>query len=143
MVHSEALVLDLLAPELERRYAARPERLREWVAGNPDAEIVVVDEVQKVPALLDVVHQLIEADSRQRFVLTGSSARKLKRAGVDLLAGRALLRSMHPFLAAELGVRFDLGLALQQGLLPLVWDSDRPEETLQAYVSLHLKEEVA
>ena len=142
MVHPEALVLDLLAPELERRYAARPERLRELVAGNPDAEIVVVDEVQKVPALLDVVHQLIEADSGQRFVLTGSSARKLKRAGVDLLAGRAVLRSMHPFLAAELGERFDLELALRQGLLPLVWDSDRPEETLQAYVSLYLKEEV-
>jgi predicted AAA+ superfamily ATPase len=142
MVYPEALVLDLLAPELERRYAARPERLRELVAGNPDAEIVVVDEVQKVPALLDVVHQLIEADSGQRFVLTGSSARKLKRAGVDLLAGRAILRSMHPFLAAELGERFDLELALRQGLLPLVWDADRPEETLQAYVSLYLKEEV-
>jgi predicted AAA+ superfamily ATPase len=142
MVHPQALVLDLLAPELERRYSARPERLRELVAGNPDAEIVVVDEVQKVPALLDVVHQLIEADSGRRFVLTGSSARKLKRSGVDLLAGRAILRSMHPFLAAELGERFDLELALRQGLLPLVWDSDHPEETLQAYVALYLKEEV-
>ena len=93
MVHPDALVVDLLAPELERRYAARPERLRELVAGHSEAKVVVVDEVQKVPALLDVVHQLIETAPTPRFVLTGSSARKLKRAGVDLLAGRAILRS--------------------------------------------------
>jgi predicted AAA+ superfamily ATPase len=142
MIHPDALVVDLLAPELERRYAARPERLRELVAGHPEAKVVVVDEVQKVPALLDVVHQLIETAPTPRFVLTGSSARKLKRAGVDLLAGRAILRSMHPFLAVELGERFDLELALRQGLLPLVWDSDHSDETLRAYVSLYLKEEV-
>lgn len=142
LVHPKALVVDLLAPDVERRFAARPERLRELVAGHPDDPVVVVDEVQKVPALLDVVHQLVELAPRPRFVLTGSSARKLKRAGVDLLAGRAILRSMHPFVAAELGERFDLELALHQGLLPLVWDSRRPEETLRAYVSLYLKEEV-
>jgi predicted AAA+ superfamily ATPase len=142
MVCPDALMVDLLAPELERRYAARPERLRELVAGHPEAKVVVVDEVQKVPALLDVVHQLIEKAATPRFVLTGSSARKLKRAGVDLLAGRAILRSMHPFLAAELSERFDLEVALRQGLLPLVWDSDHADETLRAYVSLYLKEEV-
>lgn len=142
MVYPDALVLDLLAPDLERRYAARPERLRELVAGHPEVEVLVVDEVQKVPRLLDVVHQIMETAPRPRFVLTGSSARKLKRAGVDLLAGRAVLRSMHPFLAAELGGRFDLDLALCQGLLPLVWDSDRPDDTQRAYVSLYLKEEV-
>ena len=142
LVHPGALVVDLLAPDVERRLAARPERLRELVAGHPDTQIVVVDEVQKVPALLDVVHQLIESAPRRRFVLTGSSARKLKRAGVDLLAGRAILKSMHPFLAAELGERFDFELALRQGLLPLVWDSHRADETLRAYVSLYLKEEV-
>jgi predicted AAA+ superfamily ATPase len=142
LVHPDALAVELLAPDVERRFAARPERLRELVAGHRDARIVVVDEVQKVPALLDVVHQLVEVAPRPRFVLTGSSARKLKRAGVDLLAGRAILRSMHPFVAAELGERFDLELSLRQGLLPLVWDSRRPEETLRAYVSLYLKEEV-
>jgi predicted AAA+ superfamily ATPase len=142
MAFPDALVLDLLSPDLERRYAARPERLGELVASHPEATVVVVDEVQKVPALLDVVHRLIESKSGPRFVLTGSSARKLKRAGVDLLAGRAILKSMHPFIAAELGERFDLEQALHQGLLPLVWDSDRPEETLRAYVSLYLKEEV-
>lgn len=140
--YPEALVLDLLAPDLERRYAARPERLRELIAGNPDTELLVVDEVQKVPQLLDVVHQIIEAKRGPRFVLTGSSARKLKRARVDLLAGRALLRSMHPFMAAELGLDFDFELALHQGLLPLVWDSKQPDEAIKAYVSLYIGEEV-
>jgi predicted AAA+ superfamily ATPase len=142
VVHPEALFIDLLAPDLERRYAARPERLRELVVGNPETEVLVVDEVQKVPQLLDVVHQIMETTPKPRFILTGSSARKLKRAGVDLLAGRAILRSMHPFMAAELGETFDLELALRQGLLPLVWDSDHPDETLRAYVSLYLREEV-
>jgi len=140
--HPDALVVDLLASDLERRYAARPERLRELLAAHPEAAVLVVDEIQKVPQLLDMVHMMMEKGPRIRFILTGSSARKLKRAGVDLLAGRAILRSMHPFVAAELGDRFDLDLALHQGLLPLVWDSDQPEETLRAYVSLYLREEV-
>ena len=141
-VYPEALVLDLLAPDLERRYAARPERLLELIAGHPEAEILVVDEVQKVPQLLDVVHQIVETKQGPRFVLTGSSARKLRRTGVDLLAGRAMLRSMHPFMAAELGNDFDLDQALHQGLLPLVWDSNRPDDAIRAYVSLYIGEEV-
>ena len=141
-IYPDALVLDLLAPDLERRYAARPERLRELISGHPETEILVVDEVQKVPQLLDVVHQVIETKKGPRFVLTGSSARKLKRAGVDLLAGRALLRSMHPFMAAELGGDFDLDQALLMGLLPLVWDSSQPDEAIRAYVSLYIGEEV-
>ena len=141
-VYPGALVLDLLAPDLERRYAARPERLLELIAGHPEAEILVVDEVQKVPQLLDVVHQIVETKQGPRFVLTGSSARKLRRTGVDLLAGRAMLRSMHPFMAAELGNDFDLDQALHQGLLPLVWDSSRPDDAIRAYVSLYIGEEV-
>jgi predicted AAA+ superfamily ATPase len=140
--YPEALVLDLLAPDLERRYAARPERLHELIAGHSEAETLVVDEVQKVPQLLDVVHQVIEKKNGPRFILTGSSARKLKRGGVDLLAGRASLRSMHPFMAAELGDEFNLDVALLQGLLPLVWDSGRPNEALRGYVSLYIGEEV-
>lgn len=137
-----ALWVDLLAPDVLRRYAARPERLRELVDGNPAKDVVVLDEVQKAPALLDVVHELIERGAHPRFVLTGSSARKLKREGVDLLAGRALVRSLHPFLAAELGAAFDLDRALTQGLVPLVWSSTEPREVLRAYVGLYLKEEV-
>ena len=140
--YADALWVDLLDPEAQRLYSARPERLRDLVAGNPDKGVVVIDEVQKVPALLDVVHGLIEDRPGPRFVLTGSSARKLRRGGVDLLAGRALLRRLHPFLAAELGPRFDLDLALRQGLVPLVWDSHQPAETLKAYVALYLREEV-
>jgi predicted AAA+ superfamily ATPase len=137
-----ALFADLLNPETYRLYAARPERLREWVAGNPAAKTVIIDEIQKVPELLDVVHQLIEEQKGKSFVLTGSSARKLRRAGVDLLAGRAVLKTLHPFMAAELGKGFDLDQALQRGLLPLVVDSRSPRETLGAYAALYLREEV-
>jgi uncharacterized protein len=140
----DAVWIDLLRPEEHRAYAARPERLRERLAASPEAETVVVDEVQKVPELLDVVHELIESGGpKRRFVLTGSSARKLRRGGVNLLAGRALLRHMHPFLACELGAeRFDLGRALRLGTLPLVWSSPAPEDVLKAYVGLYLEQEV-
>jgi predicted AAA+ superfamily ATPase len=139
----DALRIDLLAPEVVREYSAKPERLREQVLGARERRVVVLDEVQKVPALLDVVHALIESHKDgPRFVLTGSSSRKLKRSGVDLLAGRALLRSLHPFLAAELGDAFDFDRALTQGLVPLIWESPRPGEALKAYVGLYLKEEV-
>lgn len=140
--YPDALWVDLLRPEVQRQLAARPERLRELVAGNPDAAVVVIDEIQKVPALLDVVHDLIERRAGPLFVLTGSSARKLRREGVDLLAGRAVLRALHPFMAAELGDRFDLGPALTRGLVPLVWSSGDPVDVLKTYVGLYLKEEV-
>jgi uncharacterized protein len=140
--YEDALWVDLLRPEVHRQFLARPERLRELVAGNPGQPVVVIDEVQKAPILLDVVHDLIERRAGPLFVLTGSSGRKLKREGVDLLAGRALLRSLHPFMAAELGDRFDLDAALTQGLVPLVWAAEEPEEVLKAYVGLYLKEEV-
>jgi len=140
--YGRALWLDLLSPDVERRLSARPERLRELVAGAGDVDTVVVDEVQRAPQLLTVVHQLIEERVGPRFVLTGSSARKLKRTGVDLLAGRAVVRFLHPFMAAELGAAFDLDRALTQGLLPVVWDAARPGDTLAAYVGLYVKEEV-
>jgi len=134
--------IDLLAPELHRRYSARPELLREQLEGQPGSRIVLIDEVQKVPALLSVVHALIEEKKGWRFILTGSSARKLKRTGADLLAGRAALRTMHPFMAAELGAGFRMDLALMRGLLPVVWASSRPQEVLSAYAALYLREEV-
>lgn len=141
---ADALWLDLLQPEVHQRFAARPDRLRDLVDGNPEARAVVIDEVQRVPALLDVVHHLIERRGHRaapRFVLTGSSARKLRRTGVNLLAGRLLLERMHPFMAAELPA-FDVAQALQRGLLPVVWDSDTPDATLAAYVGLYIREEV-
>jgi predicted AAA+ superfamily ATPase len=137
----DALRLDLLDPELARRLAARPERLRDMVLGEA-RPVVVVDEVQKVPELLDVVHSLVEAEPGRTFVLTGSSARKLRRAGVDLLAGRLVLRSMHPFMACELGSAFDLEQALRVGLVPLVWSAPNPQDVARSYAALYLNEEV-
>ncbi len=137
-----AIWLDLLDPQTQRLYLARPERLRELVAGQPQAGEVVIDEVQKVPALLDVVHELVEKDRDLRFVLTGSSARKLRRGSWNLLAGRLVETSMHPFMAAEMGDTFSLQRALEVGLVPLVWGSAEPEMTLRAYASLYIREEV-
>lgn len=138
----DALWLDLLSPDLFREYSARPERLRSRVRAQPDCETVVIDEVQKVPELLDVVHQLIEEGGGVRFVLTGSSSRKLKRANVDLMAGRALLERLHPFMAAELGDGFDLDRSLALGLVPLVWDAKHPAKVLASYAALYIREEV-
>jgi predicted AAA+ superfamily ATPase len=134
--------LDLLAPDTLRIYAARPERLRERVLAFAPGSVVVIDEVQKAPELLSVVHSLIEERCGHVFVLTGSSSRKLKHAGVDMLAGRALLRTMHPFMAGELGEVFDLDTALTQGMLPVVWDSPEPSGVLRSYVGTYLREEV-
>ena len=96
----DALFVDLLKPEVYREMAARPERLRELVLGSPAQQTIVLDEVQRVPELLNVVHECLESKDPKRFVLTGSSARKLRRGGVDLLAGRALMRTMPPFMAS-------------------------------------------
>jgi uncharacterized protein len=139
----DALYIDLLRPEVHRELSARPERLRERVEGAPERATVVVDEVQRVPELLNVVHEILEstAGPSPRFVLTGSSARKLRRGGVDLLAGRALNRTLHPFMAAELST-FNLADALRQGLLPLVVASPTPQDVLDAYASLYLEQEV-
>lgn len=99
---ADALYLDLLDPALYRSLRARPERLRELIAGAPGSRDVVVDEVQRIPELLTVVHSVLESSDARRFALTGSSATKLRRGGVDLRGGRALDRTMHPFMAAEL-----------------------------------------
>ncbi len=85
--YPDAVRVDLLDPGELREMSARPERLRERIAGAPDAKTVVIDEVQKLPALLEVVHGLIEERRGLQFVLTGSSARKLRRGGVNLLGG--------------------------------------------------------
>jgi predicted AAA+ superfamily ATPase len=138
----DALRVDLLDPESQRLYQARPERLRELVAGHPKARDIVIDEIQKVPSLLDVVHQLVEADRGKRFILTGSSARKLRRGAANLLAGRLVQAEMHPFMAAEVGDAFSLRRALTIGLVPLVWMAPDPAATLRAYASLYLREEV-
>jgi len=139
---SAALYIDFLSPDMFREYSARPERLRELIDGNPDKNIVVIDEVQKVTGVLPVVHQLIEEKRGLQFILTGSSSRKLKRSGSDLLAGRLLMKTAHPFMAAELRESFSLESALRLGMLPLVVSADNPAAVLKAYAALYVREEV-
>ncbi|MBI5399035.1 ATP-binding protein [Candidatus Saganbacteria bacterium] len=139
---AEASYIDLLLPDVFRNYKARPERFIDYVHGNETKKIFILDEVQKVPELLDVVHSLIEEKKGWLFVLTGSSARKLKKVGVDLLAGRALIKHLHPFLAAELKELFTLDSALKNGLLPVVLNSPDPAASLQAYIDLYIREKV-
>lgn len=137
-----ALYLDLLLPDVFRRYSARPERLSELVDGHPENKVVVIDEVQKVPELLEAVHSLIEEKRGLQFILTGSSARKLKKTGVNLLAGRVQMKRMYPFVAAELGTQFDLDPALDLGMIPVILDSPEPDASLSAYIDLYIREEV-
>lgn len=102
---------------------------------------VFVDEIQRLPNLLNEVHRFIE-ERDLKFILTGSSARKLKRSGINLLAGRALNRKMFPFLPGELGKGFNLNEVLKYGSIPLVWNSKEKKETLKSYVQMYLKEEI-
>ncbi len=138
----KALNIDLLKPDIFRHYSARPERLIEVIEAHPKNKAVVIDEVQKVPEILSVVHSLIEDKRGLKFILTGSSARKLKRTGADLMAGRAVMKTLHPFMASEIGRTFSLEKALRLGMLPLVLLSEEPEETLKSYLGLYLREEV-
>jgi predicted AAA+ superfamily ATPase len=140
--YGEAFYIDLLLPDVFRSYSVHPEVLKKQISANQDVSVVLIDEVQKIPELLAVVHSIIEEHRDIQFIMTGSSSRKLKRAGVDLLAGRAIKRAMHPFMAVELEEQFDLGKALQLGMLPVVWGSKDPTEVLEAYVSLYIQEEV-
>ena len=142
-------MVDLLDADLHRTLSAQPGRFRELAlaaAGRqpqPGATTdVVVDEVQRAPDLLHVVHALIESGPPLRFALSGSSARKLRRGGVNLLAGRAADLRLHPFMAAELGDAFDLDAALRWGLLPLVAGSPDPGSRLRSFSSFYLDQEV-
>lgn len=141
-MYPDALYVDLLLPDVFRNYTARPERLLEAVHAQKNKKAVVIDEIQKVPHLLEVVHSLIEEKLGLQFILTGSIARKLRKTGVNLLAGRALMKRMHPFMAAELGSKFNMGKALHTGLIPLIMSSEEPVSALQAYVDLYIREEV-
>lgn len=140
--YTNAVWIDLLLPNEVNFYGARPERLINTAEGAGDVKTIVIDEIQKVPELLSVVHHLIEQKRGYQFILTGSSARKLKRSGVDLLAGRALLKFMNPFVAAEIGSSFSLEKSLEIGMLPLAWDNPSPEAVLTTYTALYLKEEI-
>jgi uncharacterized protein len=135
----DAVFYDLLEADTFRELSANPERLRQRL--RPSDTLVVIDEVQKLPAILDEVHTLIERNKALRFVLTGSSARKLRRANVNLLAGRAWTGRLHPLVSCELeSAEIDKRLSI--GSLPSVFASAFPYQDLREYVGSYLAEEI-
>jgi len=138
----EAVYFDLLDSSLFLELSQNPARLGPMIGERPEKAWVVIDEIQKIPALLDEVHRLIE--SRQwRFALCGSSARKLRRGGVNLLGGRAVTRNLETFSFKELGQAFDLEFSLDWGALPYVQlDRENAADILSAYVHTYIKEEI-
>ena len=140
----KAMYIDLLKSDMEEKYALRPELLLEQGDALESGEWIIIDEIQKIPKLLDHVHLLIEKKNLN-FALTGSSSRKLKRGGANLLAGRAFSLSLYPFCALEIGADFDLDMALAWGTLPKMFDyhSDRDRSRfLKSYAQTYLREEI-
>ncbi len=133
-------IIDLLESQLFLRLQMNPEILESIIKGYDKHDIIVIDEVQRIPALLDEVHRLIEKENI-RFLLTGSSARKLKRNQANLLAGRARQAELFPLTYHEIP-QFDLNRYLRIGGLPMIYLSDDPEDDLHAYVNMYLKEEI-
>lgn len=135
-----ALYLDLLDFSVFNLLSTEPHRLEKLI--SPEyKDWIIVDEVQRVPQLLNEVHRLIE-HKKYRFILTGSSARSLKRYGTNLLAGRALRYYMHPLVAQEIGDMFNVEHALEFGLLPMAVTHQDPKKYLQTYVQTYVREEV-
>lgn len=133
--------IDLLREDAYQAYLADPRLFRRQLADVPPEGWVVVDEIQRLPSLLNEIHRSIE-ESRLRFVMLGSSARKLRREGVNLLGGRALQRILSPLLPSEAGADYALDEVLQFGSLPLIWNAASRRDQLEAYVQLYLKEEI-
>ena len=134
-----SIYLDLLKPNLYQELLAHPENLTNFI--THENSWIILDEIQKIPMLLNEVHRLIEAKN-YRFILTGSSARSLRKKGTNLLAGRALLFHLYPLTVLELQTDFDLKKSLNYGHLPMVFKTKNPKEFLESYVQAYLKEEV-
>jgi len=144
-LYPQAPYYDLLRAETFLKLSMRPQALREELVERLSRttvhEPVIIDEIQKLPLLLDEVHSLIE-DLKLQCILTGSSARKLKRRGTNLLGGRAWTRRLHPLCSAEIG-DYNLKRIFQFGSLPSVYESQYPEEDLKAYCGTYLQQEIA
>ena len=136
----DAVYIDLLEAEVFNDLLANPQRLENLIPkGYKDW--VIIDEIQRIPELLNEVHRLIEK-YRYKFILTGSSARKIRRGGINLLGGRALTYQMHPLTSIELGDDFNIDHSLKYGHLPCVYTEDDPKSYLESYVKIYLEEEV-
>jgi len=141
MLFPDVLIVDLLKSDVYAKYQRRPSLLREELMMTADGSgPVIIDEIQKIPALLDEVHWLI-ANKNLRFVLSGSSARKLRRSGANLLGGRAIRTFLYPFVSAEIP-GFDLFRACKNGMIPRHYLINNPEQRLQAYIGDYLQEEI-
>jgi predicted AAA+ superfamily ATPase len=139
-----AAYFDLLDLDLEQELVLHKSSFAEKLSTLKKGSWVIIDEVQKIPSLLDVVHSFMESH-KLKFALTGSSSRKLKRGGANLLAGRAVLFSLFPFTATELRDRFDLNQALRWGTLPKIFELESDVDKsrfLKSYVQTYLKEEI-
>jgi predicted AAA+ superfamily ATPase len=132
-------VYDLLDTSIFLAMSQNPGRLAQEL--SPEDRLVVIDEIQRLPIMLNEVHRLIE-ERGIRFLLTGSSARKLRRGGVNLLGGRARTKYLHPLTSRELGRHFDLLRAIQRGLIPSIYFSDDPRADLHAYAGSYLQQEI-
>jgi len=139
-VFPKALYLDLLESELFVDLLANPQRLENLIPKDFN-DWIIVDEIQRVPELLHEVHRLIEK-YKHKFILTGSSARKIRRKGPDLLAGRALTYYLHPLTTVELGKDFDLNRSLKFGQLPCAYTEAEPKKYLESYIKTYLEEEI-
>jgi len=140
MLFPNAHKYDLLKTDVRMNLELRPSLLREECEMLDEGELVIIDEVQKVPALLDEIHWLME-NRGLRFILTGSSARKLRRSGANLLGGRALRRTLFPLVSAEIP-DFDLHRALNNGMLPRHYLSANPSKRIQSYIGDYLRQEI-
>ena len=140
MQFPDSRYIDLLKSDEFERYTRRPALLREELSLLPEGELVIIDEIQKIPALLDEVHWLMSNHSL-RFILSGSSARKLRRSGVNLLGGRAIRKHLYPFVSAEIP-DFDLVKACNNGMLPRHYLVENASERLHAYVGDYLQQEI-
>jgi len=136
-----AMYIDLLKSEVYERYRRAPQLLRTDVGLLPENQIIIIDEVQKIPSLLDEVHWLM-VNENKRFILSGSSARKLKRGGANMLGGRAVSMRLFPLVSAEIP-DFDIVKACNQGLLPRHYEVKDPKRRLKSYVGDYLREEIS
>ncbi len=135
-----ALFVDLLESDIYARLLASPWLLESLIPPG-FTDYIVIDEIQRIPELLNEVHRLIEG-KKHKFILLGSSARKLRKRGTNLLAGRALSYTMHPLTAEELGGDFNLDASIKFGHLPMACAETSPEKYLSSYVKTYLREEV-
>jgi len=132
-------VYDLLDTSIFLALSQNPGRIAQ--EATPQDRLIVIDEIQRLPELLNEVHRLIEGRGI-RFLMTGSSARKIRRGGINLLGGRARTKNLHPLTRRELGERFDLTCAIQRGSLPSIYFSDDPAADLESYTGLYLQQEI-